>query len=108
MTKHKLPKLLVKHLDGALENFNDDPVRVLKAHADDSVGWSIFTALNNLDLLTLADYYMTGYEVKLTLEEKVDNLIDWAQKLPENLQSEQDFKSKVLSALRENQLLGDE
>lgn len=108
MKKHKLPKLLVKHLDGALDLFDNKILDILKAHEKQADFWTIFTELNNLDLLTLVDYYITGYEADLTLEEKVDNLVDWAKKLPECLQSEQDFKSRVLLALRENYLLEDE
>lgn len=107
MKKHKLPKLLVRHLDGALRHFDNDIMSVLKAHERQG-DWTMFTELNKLDLLTLVDYYMKGYEVDLTLEEKVGNLVDWAKNLPECLQSEKDFKSRILLVLRENYLLEDE
>lgn len=107
MKKHKLPKLLVRHLDAALRFFDNDIMSVLKAHERQG-DWTLFTELNKLDLLTLVDYYIKGYEVDLTLEEKVDSLVNWAKNLPECLQSEKDFKSRILLVLRENYLLEDE
>lgn len=60
--KHQLLYSLVKHLDGALKAFNGDVNSLLETHSKNPDSWGLYSELNKLDLLTLASYYIEGYE----------------------------------------------